>query len=119
MDNTAVYINGDGEQTRDFTFVDNAVQANIKGMLCDNDEAYGNVYNIAVGERFTVKVLYESVREILEIDHQPTYREPRAGDIRNSLADTSKANRLLGYAPTERFMEGLKRTVEYFKQQYS
>lgn len=118
MNNTAVYINGDGEQTRDFTFVDNAVQANIRGMLTDNEAAFGQVYNIAVGERFTVKVLYESIRNILGIEHEATYREPRAGDIRNSLADTSKARNLLGYAPTQRFMEGLEQTVAFFKEKY-
>ena len=118
MNNTPVYINGDGEQTRDFTFVDNAVQANVKGMLATNDDAFGEVYNIAVGERFSVKVLYESIREMLAIDHEATYREPRAGDIRNSLADTSKAKRLLDYEPTERFMEGLKITVDFFREKY-
>ena len=103
MNNTPVYINGDGEQTRDFTFVDNAVQANIRGMLSDNDAAFGEVYNIAVGERFTVNFLYQSVREILGIAHEATYREEREGDIRNSLADISKAQTLLGYEPTDRF----------------
>jgi len=118
MNNTTVYINGDGEQTRDFTFIDNAVQANIRGMLTDNEAAFGQVYNIAVGERFTVKVLYESVRDILGLEHEATYREPRAGDIRNSLADTSKAKNLLGYEPTQRFMEGLQQTVAFFKEKY-
>lgn len=116
MNGTPVYINGDGEQTRDFTFVDNAVQANIRGMLCTNSEAFGQVYNIAVGENFSVNFLYQSIREMLGIDHQPTYREPREGDIRNSLADISKAQQLLGYQPTQRFMEGLKETVEFFRE---
>lgn len=118
MKNTPVYINGDGEQTRDFTFVDNAVQANVRGMLSDNEAAFGQVYNIAVGERFTVKFLYESIRDILGLQHEVTYREPRAGDIRNSLADTSKAKNLLDYEPTQRFMEGLQQTVAFFKEKY-
>lgn len=118
MNNTPVYINGDGGQTRDFTFVENAVQANIRGMLATNDDAFGEVYNIAVGENFTVNFLYESVRNILGLQHEATYREPREGDIRNSLADISKAQRLLGYAPTQRFMEGLQQTVAFFKEQY-
>lgn len=118
MKNTPVYINGDGEQTRDFTFVDNAVQANVRGMLTDNDAAYGMVYNVAVGERFTVNNLYSSVRDILGIPHKATYREERAGDIRNSLADISRASSQLNYAPTQRFMEGLKETVEFFKEKY-
>lgn len=117
--NTPVYINGDGEQTRDFTFVENAVQANVRGMLSDNDAAFGQVYNIAVGENFSVNFLYTSIREMLGLPHEPTYREERAGDIRNSLADISKAQRLLGYAPTRRFMDGLEQTVAFFREQYS
>lgn len=115
LNNTPVYINGDGEQTRDFTFVENAVQANIKAMLTDNENAFGRAYNIAIGERFTVNFLCESIRDILEAQHKPTYREERQGDIRHSLADISKAQKLLGYTPTQHFMDGLKQTVEYFK----
>ncbi|MCD6063022.1 MAG: family oxidoreductase [Flavipsychrobacter sp.] len=116
MDGTAVYINGDGEQTRDFTYVDNAVQANIRALLADSDDAYGQVYNIAVGENFTVNFLYNGIREILGAKHAPTYREPRSGDIRDSLADISKAQKLLGYQPSYRFPDGLRKTVEYFRE---
>ncbi len=118
LSNQPVYINGDGEQTRDFTFVENAVQANVRGMLCDNEAAFGQVYNIAVGENFSVNFLYESIREILGKEHKATYREAREGDIRNSLADISRAKSLLGYAPTRHFKEGLKETVEFFQQQH-
>lgn len=114
-----VYINGDGEQTRDFTFVDNAVQANVRGMLTDNEAAFGEVYNVAVGENFSVNLLYNLVKENLGLQHEPTYRDPRAGDIRNSLADISKAENLLGYNPTQRFKDGLKLTVEFFEQIYA
>lgn len=116
---TPVYINGDGEQTRDFTFVDNAVQVNVKGMLCENEEAFNKVYNVAVGENFTVNYLYGLCKETLNSDFEPTYREERAGDIRNSLADISLAKKLLGYEPTMRFEQGLRETVEYFKNIYS
>ncbi len=116
---TPAYINGDGEQTRDFTFVDNAVQANIRGMLAQNDEAFGKAYNIAVGENFSVNFLYESIRDMLGVAHEATYRETRAGDIRNSLADISRAQRLLGYEPTERFVDGLKKTVAFFREKYT
>lgn len=115
---TPVYINGDGEQTRDFTYVDNAVQANIRGMLCENEAGFGQAYNVAVGENFTVNFLYESIRDMLGMQHEATYREPRSGDIRNSLADISKAKTLLGYDPTQRFMDGLKQTVDFFKEKY-
>lgn len=119
INNTTVYINGDGEQTRDFTYVDNAVQANIRGMLSENKASFGQVYNIAVGENFSVNYLYNAIRELLGIQHQATYRQEREGDIRNSLADISKAQNLLGYQPQYRFEDGLKLTVEYFRKIYS
>lgn len=111
---TPVYINGDGGQTRDFTFVENAVQANIKGMLTDNPDAFGQVYNVAVGANYTVNFLYDAIGNLLGIDHKATYREARSGDIRDSLADISKAQRLLNYQPTQHFMDGLKLTVKFF-----
>ncbi|MFN8243956.1 MAG: SDR family oxidoreductase [Ferruginibacter sp.] len=118
MQRTPVYINGDGEQTRDFTFVDNAVQVNIKGMLTDNPGALKKVYNVAVGEYYSVNYLYNACREYLGSDFAATYREPRAGDIRNSLADISLAKNLLGYQPTKRFEDGLKETIDFFRNVY-
>jgi UDP-N-acetylglucosamine 4-epimerase len=115
LNQTPVYINGDGEQTRDFTYVENAVQANVRAMLATNPAAFGQAYNVATGANYTVNFLYQAIGEILGIDHKATYREPRAGDIRDSLADISKAATLLGYAPTQQFLEGLKPTVAYFK----
>jgi UDP-N-acetylglucosamine/UDP-N-acetylgalactosamine 4-epimerase len=119
LNNTEVFINGDGEQTRDFTYVDNAVQANIRGMLTTNPDAFGEVYNIAVGENFSVNYLYEAIRELLGLPHEATYRQEREGDIRNSLADISKARQLLGYDPQYRFSEGLELTVAYFRELYT
>lgn len=113
-----VYVNGDGEQTRDFTFVDNAVQINIKAMLTDNQEALNRVYNVAVGERFSVNELYQKVREHLGSDHQATYRQAREGDIKDSLADISMANKLLDYKPAKKFDDGLTETIEYFSRLY-
>jgi UDP-N-acetylglucosamine 4-epimerase len=109
-----VYINGDGEQTRDFTFVENAVQANVRAMLSQNEASFGQAYNIATGSRFSVNFLFSSIAAMLGIDHKATYREPRQGDIKDSLADISKARRLLGYEPTQQFLDGLKLTVDYF-----
>ena len=111
-----VYINGDGAQTRDFTFVENAVQANVRAMLTDNEAACGQVYNIAVGQNFSVSFLYSSVCDLLGADHAATYREARAGDIHDSLADITQAKELLGYAPTRTFLDGLATTVQYFKE---
>jgi UDP-N-acetylglucosamine 4-epimerase len=119
MQKTPVYINGDGEQTRDFTFVDNAVQVNVKGMLTENSSAYGKVYNVAVGENFSVNYLYNACKEYLQSEFEATYREPRSGDIRNSLADISLAKDLLGYEPTKKFEDGLTDTIEFFKEKYS
>jgi UDP-N-acetylglucosamine/UDP-N-acetylgalactosamine 4-epimerase len=116
---TPVYINGNGGQTRDFTFVDNAVQMNIKAMLTDNEAAFKQVYNVAVGERFTVNDLYKACQTQLSSDFKATYREPRAGDIRDSLADISLAKELLNYQPTKKFEDGLAETIQYFKKVYS
>jgi UDP-N-acetylglucosamine 4-epimerase len=119
MKGTPVYINGDGEQTRDFTFVENAVQVNVKGMLTSNEESFKKVYNVAVGESFSVNYLYNACREYLGSNVEAIHRSPRAGDIRNSLADISLAKDLLGYQPTKRFEDGLKETIEFFKQLYT
>ena len=119
INKTPVYINGDGEQTRDFTFVENAVQVNIKAMLTEKEEAINKTYNVAVGENFSVNYLYDVVRKFLKSGHQPTYREPRPGDIKNSLADISLAKNLLNYQPTKKFEDGLIETIEYFKKIYN
>ncbi|MEP7143725.1 MAG: SDR family oxidoreductase [Ferruginibacter sp.] len=119
MKQQPVYINGDGEQTRDFTFVENAVQINIKGMLTENEVAFNKVYNVAVGENFSVNYLYKVCKDYLKSDFEATYREPRVGDIRDSLADISLAKNLLGYNPGKMFDDGLKETIEYFKKIYS
>jgi UDP-N-acetylglucosamine 4-epimerase len=119
MQQKEVFINGDGEQTRDFTYVDNAVQANIRGMLTQNESAFNKVYNVAVGEYFTVNQLYNTCTSQLGIDWKPTHRAPRAGDIRNSLADISQANEMLGYEPVKKFESGLIETIEYFKTIYN
>jgi UDP-N-acetylglucosamine 4-epimerase len=119
MENTPAFINGDGEQSRDFTFVENAVQANIKGMLTTNEEAKNKVYNVAVSESYSVNFLYNSIKEYLKSDIEAIHREPREGDIRNSLADISLAKNLLGYEPTTKFDAGLIHTIDFFKKLYS
>jgi UDP-N-acetylglucosamine 4-epimerase len=119
MQADTVWIDGDGEQTRDFTFVENAVQANIKAMLADNDKGIGQIYNIAVGENFSVNQLYYEIQRLLGSNHKPTYRETRKGDIRNSLADISKAKKMLDYEPAFQFKDGLAITVEYFWKLYA
>lgn len=119
INKTPVYINGDGEQTRDFTFVENAVQVNIKAMLADNEDALSKIYNVAVGEKFSVNNLYNAISKYLGSDHKPVYRDKRAGDVTHSLADISLAKKLLSYQPTTKFEDGLIATIEYFKKIYS
>ena len=119
INKTPVYINGDGGQTRDFTFIDNAVQVNIKGMFTENKEAFNKVYNVAIGEYFSVNYLYEACTTNLGTQWAASYRDPRAGDIRNSLADISLAKNLLDYQPVRKFQEGLTETIEFFKKKYS
>lgn len=109
-----VYINGDGLQTRDFTYVENAVQANIKAMFTEVSGACGKVFNIAVGERATVLGMYNQLREIAGAGLDPVHRENREGDIRDSLADISFAQKYLGYAPMVKLDEGLRRTFDGF-----
>ena len=84
-------------------------------MLSTNAEAKNKVYNVAVGENFSVNYLYNSVKEYLKSDFEAIYRDPREGDIRNSLADISLAKNLLGYEPTTKFDTGLIKTIEFFK----
>jgi len=119
INKTPVYINGDGEQTRDFTFVENAVQVNIKAILTDNKVAVNKIYNVAVGENFSINYVYHAIKKYLSSEHKAVYRKPRAADVRNSLADISLVKNLLGYQPTTKFEEGLKETIKYFKNLYS
>jgi UDP-N-acetylglucosamine/UDP-N-acetylgalactosamine 4-epimerase len=114
LSKSPVYINGDGEQTRDFTYVENAVRVNVKGMLSENKEAFNKAYNVAVGENFSVNYMYEAIRKHLGSEQKAVHREPRDGDIRNSLADISLAKNLLGYSPTTKFKDGLKKTIDFF-----
>ena len=114
MNNESPLIDGDGEQTRDFTYVENAVQANIKALFTDNKDALNNIYNVAVGERVTINQLFNIIAELTGSKVKPTHREPRAGDIRNSLADISKAKKLIGYNPQVLVKEGLTRTMKWF-----
>ncbi|MAX70382.1 MAG: LPS biosynthesis protein WbpP [Flavobacteriaceae bacterium] len=112
-DNKPSKINGDGEQTRDFTFVDNAVQANIRGFFAPK-EAANEVFNVACGERITVNYLWDSLKVAAGSKLDAVYGPPRQGDVRDSLADISKAENLLGYKPQYTVREGLKITWDYF-----
>lgn len=116
--NKEAIIYGDGEQTRDFTFVENAVQANIRALFTSNQEAYNKVYNVAVGESVSVNKLYETISLISGNKKQPAHVPERIGDIKNSLADISMAKNLLGYEPHYLLREGLEITVAWFRKAF-
>jgi UDP-N-acetylglucosamine 4-epimerase len=113
------FVNGDGEQSRDFTYVDNAVQANVRAMFTQTKGATGQVYNVACGERFTINQLFYAIRDLVGGNVAPTYRESRNGDVRDSLADISKAKAYLGYEPQMTMQEGMQPTLEWFKKNYA
>ena len=107
-------IFGDGEQSRDFTFVDNVVEANVLAMGAQ--DVAGRVYNVACGERISLNLLYDELRGLIGRDVQPIHADPRPGDVRHSLADVDRARRDLGYEPRVSLREGLSRTIEYFEE---
>lgn len=117
-----VFINGDGETSRDFCYIQNAVQANILAATASNVHKSA-VYNIAFGERISLNQLYQEIsnnlKSIAKLEvTQPNYRDFRAGDVRHSLADISKANRILGYSPEYSVTAGLKETVEWYAREF-
>ena len=120
--NETVYINGDGETSRDFCYIDNTVQANLLAATADHPDAANQVYNVALSERTSLNQLFEAIRTLLapRFPHlqnfKPVYRDYRAGDVRHSQADISKAQTLLGYAPTHRIGEGLAEAMDWYVQ---
>ncbi|HSZ25469.1 MAG TPA: SDR family oxidoreductase [Cytophagaceae bacterium] len=116
LDGKAPVINGDGTQTRDFTFVENAVQANIRAAFTEHPDAFNKVYNAAVGDRISLNDLYQYLQEISEINIPAHYTAPRAGDIHDSHADISQARTLLGYDPKYKVKEGLEILFKWYKE---
>lgn len=120
-----VFINGDGETSRDFCHIDNSVQANLMAATTDNPDATNQVYNVAFGERTTLNQLFEYIGDRVVKSRPgsnvppPTYRDFRPGDVRHSLADTSKAKRLIGYAPENSVQEGLDIAAEWYLNKFS
>ncbi|MEQ1593445.1 MAG: NAD-dependent epimerase/dehydratase family protein [Thiobacillaceae bacterium] len=118
--NEPVYINGDGETSRDFCYIDNVIQANLLAATSQHADAANQVYNVAVGDRTSLNQLFEAIRVNLAprfphlADARPVYRDFRAGDVRHSLADISKARTRLGYAPTHRISEGLAEAMDWY-----
>ncbi|MDH5570471.1 MAG: NAD-dependent epimerase/dehydratase family protein [Gammaproteobacteria bacterium] len=120
LHNEPVYINGDGETSRDFCYIDNTVQANILAAMTDRPDAVDQVYNIALNDQTSLNELFNTIRNLIQervsgIDiPAPIYRDFRAGDVRHSRADISKAQALLGYAPAYRISEGLRQSMDWY-----
>ena len=120
INNSQLNINGDGDSSRDFCFIDNAVQANLLASVSTNPDAVNQVYNVAVNVRTSLNELYCLMRDMLDErfphlgDYAPHYTEFRAGDVRHSQADISKARRLLGYEPTHRLEDGLRASLDWY-----
>jgi UDP-N-acetylglucosamine/UDP-N-acetylgalactosamine 4-epimerase len=112
-----VFINGDGGQSRDFTYVDNAVQANMKALFNSKFTNHESM-NIACGKSYSVLEMYNKIRQELGISTEAKHRGERFGDVKNSLADINKAFQLIGYQPEITFEQGLKETIDWFKNQY-
>jgi UDP-N-acetylglucosamine 4-epimerase len=110
-----VEIYGDGEQSRDFTYIENVIEANLKACKAD-EKAAGEAFNIAYGDRFTVNEMYKLMCEELDINREAIYTAERPGDIKHSLADISKAKELLNYDPDWDFKSGFKEAVKWYKE---
>jgi nucleoside-diphosphate-sugar epimerase len=113
LENRSPNIYGDGEQTRDFTYVANVVDGVLKA--CDAPAASGEIINVATGGRISLNTLFRSMRDIIGGTVEPTYLPGRQGDVRDSQADISKAKALLGYEPVVSFEEGLAHTIEWYR----
>jgi len=108
---------GDGEQSRDFTYVDNAVEANLLACKADAAQVAGQVFNVAAGQRFTLNETFKILRKLTGYTGEPRYGPERQGDVRHSLADISRAEKHLGYKPKVSFEKGLRHTVEWYRRQ--
>ena len=108
-------INGDGNTSRDFTYVENAVEANIKALLNTKDVNSHEVLNIAFGAQTSLKELWEIICSISKLSIKPKFREERIGDVKHSLAEISKAKRLIGYHPKVNIKKGLELTIDSYK----
>lgn len=116
IDQIPPFINGDGEQSRDFTYVRNVVQINQLALFTDNPNAVNQVYNVALGERITINQMWHFLKSLENSDIDAVYRQARQGDVRDSLADISKAKQLLGYNPEINVFEGLKLAFNWYKK---
>ena len=110
---------GDGTQTRDFTFIDNVVSANLLACQAPAEEVCGKVFNVAAGKRFSLNELYASLQRLTGFSKPPIFAPERTGDVHDSLADTSAAEDAMGYRTLVEFEEGLRRTVEWYRTEFA
>jgi UDP-glucose 4-epimerase len=110
---------GDGEQSRDFTYIDNAVEANLLACKAPASQAAGKVFNVATGRRVTLNETFKLLQGLTAYSGTAVYSEERGGDIKHSLADISSAEKHLGYKAKVNFEEGLKRTVDWYRDSQS
>jgi nucleoside-diphosphate-sugar epimerase len=110
-------ILGDGEQSRDFTYIDNAVSANLLACKAPADQAAGRVFNVATGRRANLKETFAALKTIIGYRGEVAFGPERAGDVKHSLADISKAEKALGYKPLVHFEDGLRKTVDWYRTQ--
>ena len=113
LDGGRIQIHGDGEQSRDFTYIDNVVQANLKAAVAEG--AAGEVFNVACGERTSLNQILDDLRKVTEVDVDLEYGPDRPGDVKHSLADISKAREILDYNPAVSAQEGLRRSVTWYR----
>ncbi|MFN2448936.1 MAG: SDR family oxidoreductase [Candidatus Baltobacteraceae bacterium] len=117
LEGSAPTINGDGSQSRDFTYVDNVVRANLLATEAPADRVAGRMFNIATGVRYSLNDVFALLKTIVRFDGEAIYDADRVGDVKHSLADISAAREALGYEPSVAFEEGLRKTVDWYREQ--
>jgi UDP-glucose 4-epimerase len=110
-------IFGDGEQSRDFTYIDNVVDANLRACTAPAAQVAGGVFNVGTGERATLNEVFRLLQDLADFSQDPIYGPERSGDIKHSLADISLAKRCLGYEPKVTLRQGLRQTLDWYKEQ--
>jgi UDP-glucose 4-epimerase len=116
--NQTCTIFGDGEQSRDFTYIENAINANLLACQAQASKVCGRVFNVATGTRFSLNEAFRILASIVGYKGEPQHQESRAGDVKHSLAEISRSREAMNYQPTVGFEDGLRRTVEWYKQAF-
>ncbi len=118
LENVAPVINGDGSHSRDFTYVGNAVQANIKALFSNRPDSLDKIYNIATGKKTTLLELFQILKELTGVSVKPVFGAERMGDVKHSMADITKAVNYLNYRPSVNIREGLEKALDWYQEQF-